>query len=96
MAEPVERSREPATGRGREAAGTGQTETGGGAKGRTGWGNVVQEAKGQARNIDPGMEAPQGAAVAGEGKAVTSFWSRGRERKTAARQEALIRVTEKP
>ena len=49
-------------------------------------------AKEQAGNIDPGMEPAEAGAVAGEGKAVLSVRSRGREkRKAAARQEALIR-----
>jgi hypothetical protein len=34
------------------------------------------EAKWQAGTVDPGMEAPKGAAVAGERKAVTSDWLR--------------------
>jgi len=33
----------------------------------------TREAKWQARNVDPGMEAVKAAAVAGEGKAVTSI-----------------------
>ena len=48
------------------------------------------EAKWQARNVDLGMEASKGAAVAGERKAVTSIRPRTGE-KTAARLEALIR-----
>jgi len=52
----------------------------------------VQGAKEQAGNVDPGMEPAEAGAVAGEGKAVPSNRSRGREkRKAAARQEALIR-----
>jgi hypothetical protein len=34
------------------------------------------EAKWQAGTVDPGMEALRGAAVAGEGKTVTSDWLR--------------------
>jgi hypothetical protein len=42
------------------------------------------------------MEVPKGAAVAGEGKAVTSRRTRSREEvKVAACQEALIRVPKK-
>ena len=37
-------------------------------------------AKWQARNVDPGMEAPKRAAVAGERKAVTSNRSRSETR----------------
>jgi len=50
-----------------------------------------KQAKEQAGNIDPGMEALKGAAVAGEGKAVTSLRFGLREReKVAASREALI------
>jgi hypothetical protein len=59
-------------------------------KGRTGSGSGELEAKWQARNVDLGMEASKGAAVAGEGKAVTSIRPREGE-KAAARLEALNR-----
>ena len=35
--------------------------------------SIGTEAKWQARNVDPGMEAVKTAAVVGEGKAVTSI-----------------------
>ena len=54
-----------------------------------------KQAKEQAGNIDPGMEALKGAAVAGERKAVTSQRFSWRE-KTAASREALIPRLEKP
>jgi hypothetical protein len=38
--------------------------------------SIGREAKWQARNFDPGMEAAKAVAVAGEGKAVTSIRSR--------------------
>jgi hypothetical protein len=50
-----------------------------------------KQAKEQAGNFDPGMEALKGAAVAGERKAVTSQRCSLRERKkAAASREALI------
>jgi hypothetical protein len=55
---------------------TGQTGIGGGAVGGPDSGVGRQEAKWQARTIDPGMESVKAAAVAGEGKAVTSIRSR--------------------
>ena len=51
---------------------------------------------GQAGNIDPGMEASQGAAVAGERKAVRNDRSgRGEKRKAAACRSVLIRGLER-
>ena len=53
---------------------------------------VGKHAKWQAGNVDPGMEALKGAAVAGEGKAVTSGrHGLGEKAKAAASREALIR-----
>ena len=74
-----------ATGRSEEAAGTGRTVTGGGAEGRTGQATVAQGAKEQAGNVDPGMEFAKAGAVAGEGKAVPSNRSRGREQERLRR-----------
>jgi len=55
-----------------------------------------KQAKEQAGNFDPGMEALKGAAVAGERKAVTSLRFGLREkRKAAASREALIPKLEK-
>ena len=51
-----------------------------------------EQAKEQAGNFDPGMEASKGAAVAGERKAVPSRrFSLREKRKAAASREALIR-----
>ena len=49
-------------------------------KGRTGSGSSWLEAKWQAGNVDPGMEAVKAAGVAGEGKAVTSIRPRQGEK----------------
>ena len=49
-------------------------------KGRTGSGSNWLEAKWQAGIVDPGMEAVKAAAVAGEGKAVTSIRPRQGEK----------------
>ena len=82
---------EAATGHSVEAADTGANrEIGGGAKGRTGSGSGWQEAKRQARNVDPGMESVRTETVAGERKVVASIRSRSGERLRRA-IEALIR-----
>jgi hypothetical protein len=68
---------EAATGLSVEAADTGKQtgKIGGGAKSRTGSGNGWQEAKRQARNVDPGMESVRTEFVAGERKVVASIRS---------------------
>jgi hypothetical protein len=73
-----------------------QTAAGSRGSSRTGSGTAAQEAKQQARNIDPGMESARAEAVAGERKAVTSFWSQlGEKLKATACLRALIRPAEK-
>jgi hypothetical protein len=59
-------------------------------KSRTGRKEAGRDQKWQAGNVDPGMEALRGAAVAGEGKAVRKDPVPNRAR-LAARREALIR-----
>jgi hypothetical protein len=59
-------------------------------KSRTSRKEAGRDQKWQAGNVDPGMEALRGAAVAGEGKAVRKDPVPNRAR-LAARREALIR-----